>query len=170
MCVFCISANDCQQESTTAASSCSVQAPLIAGLADSALSASSFRNAGSRPAGSRLHSGAFWRPASEAVGEFVQADLGALKRIEAIATQGHPVHARWVTSYKFAYSVVDDDVTYDYVKNVDDSERMFIGNSDGNTVVVNDVSPPIAACYVRLYPQTYESLISVRWEVYGCSH
>ena len=168
MCVFCISANDCQQESTTAASSCSVQAPLIAGLADSALSASSFRNAGSRPAGSRLHSGAFWRPASEAVGEFVQADLGALKRIEAIATQGHPAHARWVTSYKFAHSV--DDVTYDYVMNADDGERVFSGNSDSNTVVVNDVSPSIVARYVRLYPQTYQQLISVRWEVYGCSH
>ena len=167
MCLLCISANDCQQESTTAASSCSVQAPLIAGLADSALSASSFRNAGSRPAGSRLHSGAFWRPASEAVGEFVQADLGALKRIEAIATQGHPAHARWVTSYKFAHSA--DGVTYDYVTNDDGSDRVFGGNSNSNTVVENSFTV-LGARFVRLYPQTWRSDMVLRWEVYGCSY
>ena len=95
-----------------------------------------------------------------------------MKQIEAIATQGHPEYLRWVTSYKFAYSVVDDDVMYDYVMNADDdtSERVFSGNSDGDMVVVNDVSPPIAAArYVRLYPLTYELKVALRWEVYGCS-
>ena len=114
-----------------------------------------------------------WVPAVDHVGEFVQANLGGVKQIEAIATQGRYDFSQWVTSYKFAYSVVDDDdVTYDYVMNADDdtNERVFSGNSDGNTVVVNDVIPPIAASrYVRLYPQTYQTRMALRWEVYGCT-
>ena len=71
----------------------------------------------------------------------------------------------WVTSYKFGYSI--DDVTY-YIVQEDYSDKIFDGNIDANTVVENTFDNVIVARYVRVYPQTWESHISLRWEVYEC--
>ena len=158
---------------------CDAPLALIANIPDSQLSGSSFFDDNPQAAyhRSRLHTqrnddgndgrGA-WRADENTVGEYIQADFVQLQQIQAIATQGRADTNYWVTSYKFAYST--DGVTYHYVENADGSDRVFVGNSDRNTVVENGLDVPIVARFVRLYPQTYPRWIALRWEVYGCSH
>ena len=45
---------------------------------------------------------------------------------------------------------------------------MFMANTDDDSVVKNEVNPPIVARYVRLNPQRWNLLISMRVEFYGC--
>ena len=91
-----------------------------------------------------------------------------MRRVEDVATQGRADHDQWVTSYKFAYSM--DGVTFEYVRVVDGSERVFSGNSDRDTVVRHSLGSVVLARFVRLYPQDYYGLMALRWEVYGCVH
>ena len=152
---------------------------LVADIPDSQLSGSGFR--GNNPvynySRSRLHTqrnddgndgrGA-WSARRNRVGEYIQADFGQLQQIQAVATQGKQAFDQWVTSYKFAYST--DGVTYHYITSDDGSDRVFGGNSDRNTVVEHSFDVPIVARLVRLYPQTWNDYMALRWEVYGCSY
>ena len=159
---------------------CDAPEALIANISDSQLSGSGFYGNDQRfgYSRSRLHTQrnddgndgrAAWTADESTVGEYIQADFGQLQRIQAVATQGRADWDRWVTSYKFAYST--NGVTYDYVTSDDDgSDRVFVGNSDRNTVVENGLDVPIVARFVRLYPQTWYTSINLRWEVYGCSY
>ena len=98
-----------------------------------------------------------------------QANFGEVKRVETIATQGRPsrAYAQWVTSYKFAYSVTDVE-PYIFTLDPACNEKVFDGNTDQNSVVNHDLETTVEARCVRLYPQTWEAHISLRWEVYGC--
>ena len=158
---------------------CDARTALIANIPDSQLSGSGFidNNPQAGYHRSRLHTqrnddgndgrGA-WVTDENRVGEYIQADFGQLQRIKAIATQGMAGVSHRVKSYKFAYST--DGVTYHYVTSDDDgSDRVFGGNVDRDTVVEHSLDVPIVARFVRLYPQTWYSRISLRWEVYGCS-
>ena len=112
-----------------------------------------------------------WAALVNQVGEWAQVDLGVARQIERVATQGRNEasywHNQWVTSYKIAYS--DDGSTFEYILDSDGSQRVFTGNSDPETAVTNDFDSPIAARYFRLYPQTWNNHISMRWELYGCN-
>ena len=149
---------------------CDAPEALIANIPDSQLSGSGYYqdNPAYSYSQSRLHSQIAWVADENTVGEYIQADFGQLQRIQAVATQGRADINYWVTSYKFAYST--EGVTYDYVTSDDGSDRIFVGNSDRNTVVENGLDVPIVARFVRLYPQTVHNWMSLRWEVYGCSY
>ena len=121
---------------------------------------------------SRLHtvsvglSSGGWVSGSSSIGQFIQADLGTVRRVEMIATQGRQNFDHWVTSYRFSYSV--DGVTYTFIVECDGSERVLTGNTDRDTVVENELETAVAARFVRIHPQTYHGTPSLRWEVYGC--
>ena len=42
------------------------------------------------------------------------------------------------------------------------------GNTDGTTVVSHDLTPPIAARYIRFRPIAWHKVIAMRVELYGC--
>ena len=42
------------------------------------------------------------------------------------------------------------------------------GNTDGTTVVSHDLTPPIAARYIRFRPIAWHQVIAMRVELYGC--
>lgn len=46
--------------------------------------------------------------------------------------------------------------------------QLFVGNTDGNTVVNHDLNPPIGARYIRFRPKGYHTVIAMRVELYGC--
>ena len=114
---------------------------------------------------SRLHGNSVWISGSLSLGQFIQADLGTVRRVGAVATQGRHSHDRWMTSYNFAYSV--DGLTHYFILNSDASKRNFTGNSDRDTVVEHVFESAVAARYVRIYPQTWAGTPALRWEVYG---
>ena len=60
------------------------------------------------------------------------------------------------TSYGYAYV---------YVTAADGSERIFAGNADVDTIVEHCFEE-VQARFVRLFPQTWHSYMSMRWEIY----
>ena len=44
----------------------------------------------------------------------------------------------------------------------------FSGNTDQDTVVYHDLSPPIKARYIRFQPTSWIGGVSMRVELYGC--
>ena len=107
-----------------------------------------------------------WSSASNSVGQYAQADMGVVRRLNAVATRGRSDAHQWVQTYRFGYSV--DGSTYTFITNDDGSDYVFTGNNDYNTIVTNDFESPVVARYVRIYPLTWYSHMSMRMEVYGC--
>ena len=107
---------------------------------------------------SRLHtagisSSSAWAAAVNNVSEYIQADFGTVRRLERVATQGRLSFGQWVTSYRFAQSI--NGINYAFVANSHGSDKIFDGNSDGNTVVQHNFDPALVARYVRLFPETW---------------
>ena len=84
----------------------------IATISDNQLTGSTAAHSDYSYRNSSLHRTGAWASGSRNVGQFIQADLGTVRRMEGIATQGQSNSDQWVTSYKFAYSA--DELTYSY--------------------------------------------------------
>ena len=130
-------------------------------LPECRLSASSIYDWNLSPAHSMLNTQTAWSPALANTNQYIQVDLGELRQITAVATQGRN-NNQWVTSYTISHS--SDGTTYI------DVPTTFNANTDRNTVAERDVVPTITARYVRLHPLTWNSWPSVRWEIYGCDY
>ena len=46
--------------------------------------------------------------------------------------------------------------------------QVFVGNTDENTTVYNELNEPIVARYTRFQPTAWHNHISMRVELYGC--
>ena len=46
--------------------------------------------------------------------------------------------------------------------------QVFVGNTDDNTTVYNELNEPIVARYTRFQPTAWHNHISMRVELYGC--
>ena len=45
----------------------------------------------------------------------------------------------------------------------------FSGNTDEDTIIFNELNPPIRARFIRFHPEAWYGHISMRVELYGCS-
>ncbi|KAJ7392315.1 hypothetical protein OS493_011972 [Desmophyllum pertusum] len=90
-----------------------------------------------------------------------------------VATQGYPtassvkVHKKdkcWVESYTLSFST-DGSQWQQYTEN--GAVKVFKGNRNNNSVVINSLSHPMEARFVRFIPQSWKSSIAMRVEVYG---
>ena len=45
----------------------------------------------------------------------------------------------------------------------------FSGNADKDTVVKQELDPPIVARFLRIYPLEYHNYPALRLELYGCA-
>ncbi|KXJ06863.1 Lactadherin [Exaiptasia diaphana] len=123
-----------------------------------------------RPSNGRLNKkkteddAAGWSASSKKEGEYIQVDLGAIKVITMVATQGRGDFPQWVTTYSLSYSLDNKDwKDYD-----EDSVKVFPGNSDQQTVVTNVLQVPIETRHIRLIVKGYRAWPSLRMELYGC--
>lgn len=134
------------------------------------ISASSQYNSNWSPERSRLHyheNG--WTPSDDTVREWIQVDLGFLRFVTAIGTQGaiskETKKHYFVRSYKVDLSSNGEDwVTvkegskpkqFDGNKNPTDEERSFLPK-------------PTLTRYIRIRPMSWEQGICLRFELYGC--
>ncbi|XP_019636532.1 PREDICTED: uncharacterized protein LOC109479099, partial [Branchiostoma belcheri] len=112
-----------------------------------------------------------WGSGYQIIGEWLQVDLGVIKRVTGMTTQGAllPVHHRysWVTSYKLRYS--GDKTFWTTYANSDGSDKVFTGNTDTKNPVTNLLDNPVDARYVRFYPQRWHHRIAMRVEILGCA-
>ncbi|KAL9956665.1 hypothetical protein ACROYT_G038180 [Oculina patagonica] len=135
-------------------------------IPDSAITASSFWNAALGPNNVRIYHRAgggragSWSAKTNEKGQWIQVNLGQIKEVTNVGTQGRQDYAQWVTKYMVSYSTDGQNFT---VQN-----QEYIGNKDQNSLVINEIVQPIKAQYVRILPQEWHRHISMRMELYGC--
>ncbi|XP_068678072.1 lactadherin-like [Montipora foliosa] len=109
-----------------------------------------------------------WSALTMEVGQWLQIDLGKETVVSKIATQGRPGAnlTQWVSSYKLLLSL--DGVNWnEYQSN--GSAKIFMGNSDGGTIVSHKIMPSTTR-YVRFSILSWYWHISMRVELYGCAN
>ena len=102
-----------------------------------------------------------------------QANLQSPARVSGILIQGRGDRFNQYVK-TFTLAVSDNGAGFVYVTsdgstspNAADAFE-FTGNSDTQTVIEVRLPQPIETTYVRLYPQTYNSHISMRWDILRC--
>lgn len=143
----------------------SVLTALMPALPDENITASSYWGANHESYRARLNASydPNWTAGTQNTSQWIKVDLGEEKLIGAIATQGRFGADQWVTSYKVSYS--SNDVDWTFIQE-GASDKIFTANSDRNTVVQHDFDNAMMARYVRIHPQSWQSYISMRMEVY----
>lgn len=108
----------------------------------------------------RLDSKQAWSAANNTVGEWYQIDNGVEGKIKGIAIKGRGDQwSQYVKTFKVKYK--GNSGTWKDVE----KGKIFTGNTDQNTKVDVNFANPIVARYIRIYPQTYESHMSLRADI-----
>ena len=107
---------------------------------------------------SMIDSSAGWCTPVNNVGQWIQLDNGKFGSISGVITQGRKNSAQWVTSYKVKYK--DESGSW-----WDIDGKTFPGNVDKSSKVTTTFSKPVRARYIRIYPQTWNSHISMRADI-----
>ena len=139
-------------------------------ISDDAIEASGYLNGADHGDGamwrSRLDNDqAAWCPGDAEASPHLEWDLGGLRRVSRVQTRGWGDTTEgdhWVTEYDVKYSV---DGTW-----VDLAVAMsgVVGNANADGTVSRDISPPIVARKVRLYPTAWSGKACMRAEWLGC--
>ncbi|XP_061549475.1 neuropilin-1a-like isoform X4 [Phycodurus eques] len=134
------------------------------------ISASSQYNNNWSPERSRLnyHENG-WTPSDDTVREWIQVDLGFLRFITAISTQGaiskETKKHYFVRSYKVDLSSNGED----WVTVKDGSkQKIFQGNHNPTDEARSFLPKQTLARYIRIRPMSWEQGICMRFELYGC--
>jgi len=148
-------------------------------IPDDAMRASSVLDRYHVPSQARLNntkqgkSGGAWKPKLNDKKQYLEVDLGALTNVSQVATQGYGISSGgkvqkkdkcWVESYTLSFST-DGSQWQQYTEN--DAVKVFKGNRNNNSVVINSISNPVQARFVRFISQTWKNSIAMRVEVYG---
>ncbi|KAM9322849.1 neuropilin-1a-like [Pholidichthys leucotaenia] len=134
------------------------------------ISASSQYNYNWSPERSRLnYQENGWTPSDDNMREWIQVDLGFLRFVTAIGTQGAISRETrkhyFVRSYKVDLSSNGED----WVTIKEGSkQKIFSGNYNPTDEVRAFLPKQTLARYVRIRPMTWEQGICMRFEIYGC--
>ncbi|KAL6103774.1 nrp1 [Pungitius sinensis] len=134
------------------------------------ISASSQYNSNWSPERSRLnYQENGWTPSDDTVREWIQVDLGFLRFVTAIGTQGaiskETKKQYFVRSYKVDLSSNGED--WITVKE-GSKQKIFQGNLNPTEEARCLLPKPTLARYIRVRPMSWEQGICMRFEVYGC--
>ncbi|XP_071483328.1 uncharacterized protein [Diadema antillarum] len=107
-----------------------------------------------------------WLAAKNDYSQWIRADLGAVYSISGVMTQGQSNLDQWVTSFTLSHSVSNNQ--WDSVLDSCTGEpKVFVGNKDRNTPIVNYLEHPLRASSIRLEPKSWHRHIAMRFEVLG---
>ncbi|XP_078117549.1 coagulation factor VIII [Sander vitreus] len=155
--------------------SCSLPLGLQKQIPDTSFSASSFYSSLLRswsPSLARLHleGGAnAWRPRTNNPHEWLQVDLGRVKRITSVLTQGARSLLTQMMVTEFSVSVSHDGHSWSSVlEESSQKEKIFAGNSDSDDEALTVFDPPLFGRYLRIHPRGWINDIALRLEVLGC--
>lgn len=95
--------------------------------------------------------------------DYLQVDMGEVRFVCAVATQGLRRRSAWTTSYKLHLSA--DGLNWKTYKETN-IEKIFQGNADQSSIVKHPVSNDIKTRYVRFYPVTHRFHPCMRVEVF----
>uniref|UniRef100_A0A671W8Q5 Coagulation factor VIII-like n=1 Tax=Sparus aurata TaxID=8175 RepID=A0A671W8Q5_SPAAU len=156
--------------------SCSLPLGLQRGtIPDKSLTASSFYSSllsSWKPALARLHQEGrvnAWRPKNNNPHEWLQVDLGKVKRITGVVTQGVRSMLTQMMVTEFSVTVSHDEHSWSSVLEADSQrEKIFAGNNDSDEEAVTVFDPPLFGRYLRIHPLGWINGIALRLEVLGC--
>ncbi|XP_033118706.1 CD97 antigen-like [Anneissia japonica] len=111
-----------------------------------------------------------WAANVEDDSQWIMADLGEVKTVTGIVTQGRydaeGLIRQWVTAYKVFYGPVD--LAQFIADNLDDPNALILpGNTDNNSPVMNTFDP-ITARFIAIQPTNWSESITMRFEILGC--
>ncbi len=104
---------------------------------------------------SMIDSSGGWCSLHNDVGHWIQLDNGKIGSISGVITQARKTGNQWVKSFKVKYK--DESGSW-----WDIDGKTFPGNVDRNSKVTTTFSQPVRARYIRIYPQTWNSHMSMR--------
>ncbi|XP_058506408.1 coagulation factor VIII [Solea solea] len=155
--------------------SCSIPLGLQRGIPDSSFSASSFQSSLLRkwsPYLARLHQegGAnAWRPTHDNPHEWLQVDLGKVRRITGVITQGATSLLTQMMVTEFSVTISHDEMSWSSVlEDNSQREQIFTGNNDPDEEAVAVFDPPLFGRYLRIHPRGWINSIALRLEILGC--
>uniref|UniRef100_A0A1A8IDN8 Neuropilin n=1 Tax=Nothobranchius kuhntae TaxID=321403 RepID=A0A1A8IDN8_NOTKU len=134
------------------------------------ISASSKYNSNWSPERSRLnYQENGWTPSDDNIREWIQVDLGFLRFVSAIGTQGAISKETKKHYYVRSYKVDLSSNGEDWVTVKEDSkQKIFQGNHNPTDEVRAILPKPTLTRYIRIRPMTWEQGICMRFELYGC--
>ncbi|CAH3166775.1 unnamed protein product [Porites evermanni] len=137
-------------------------------ISDGQISASSQLDVNHEPSQDRLNLKGSWSSYANDAKQWLQIDLGTNPvTVTWVATQGSNHQSQWVINFTLKYS--DDGLNSHLYKQQGQSEhKEFVGNTDENTIVYNELNGSIVARYTRFQPTAWHNHISMRVELYGC--
>ncbi|XP_071314337.1 coagulation factor VIII [Trachinotus anak] len=155
--------------------SCSLDLGLQRQIPDSSFSASSSYSSLLRswkPSLARLHqegSANAWRPKNNNPHEWLQVDLGKMRRITGVITQGARSLLTQMMVTEFSVTFSHDGLTWSSVlEDTSQREQIFTGNNDPDEEAVTVFDPPLFGRYLRIHPRGWINDIALRLEVLGC--
>ncbi|XP_015284474.1 PREDICTED: neuropilin-1 [Gekko japonicus] len=110
-----------------------------------------------------------WTPGEDSIREWIQVDLGLLRFVSAIGTQGAISKETKKKYYVKTYRVDISSNGEDWISLKDGNKPLvFTGNINPTDVAYGTFPKPVLTRFVRIKPVTWETGISLRFEVYGC--
>nr|XP_021524500.1 coagulation factor VIII [Aotus nancymaae] len=108
-----------------------------------------------------------WRPQVNNPKEWLQVDFQKTMKVTGITTQG--VKSLLTSMYvkEFLLSSSQDGHHWTLFSQ-NGKVKIFQGNQDSFTPVVNSLDPPLLTRYLRIHPQSWVHQIALRMEVLGC--
>ncbi|XP_041804634.1 neuropilin-1a-like isoform X3 [Chelmon rostratus] len=134
------------------------------------ITASSQYNSNWSPERSRLnYQENGWTPSDDTVREWIQVDLGFLRFVTAIGTQGAISKETKKPYYVRSYKVDLSSTGEDWVTVKEGSkQKIFQGNHNPTDEVHAFLPKQTLARYIRIRPISWEQGICMRFEIYGC--
>ncbi|XP_014352763.2 neuropilin-1a isoform X2 [Latimeria chalumnae] len=110
-----------------------------------------------------------WTPSTDSSKEWIQVDLGFLRYLSAIGTQGaiskETKKVYFVTKYKVDVSTNGED----WVTLKEASKQIeFQGNTSPTETALSKLPKPTLTRFVRIRPISWDGGIALRFELYGC--
>ncbi|XP_020911637.1 receptor-type tyrosine-protein phosphatase F, partial [Exaiptasia diaphana] len=115
----------------------------------------------------RLYGDASWCSSTSSNSEYIQIDFGKMATLTGIATQGDHTDDKWVKTYILKYSF--DGIQWNDYKEGGNNAKVFQGNSNKSGIVVRWLNRPTTVRNIKVHPQTWNSDICMRLELFGCS-
>eukprot|EP00058_Branchiostoma_floridae_P017130 XP_002602618.1 hypothetical protein BRAFLDRAFT_81900 [Branchiostoma floridae] len=152
---------------STQAEACNQPLGMVSGaIADSQLTASSAQP-GYEAFKARINGTRSWHMAQLDTQQWLQVDLGQLKIVTGIQTQG-----KWggrVTSYRLLFHGQDMAGNWTAYTQLGGGQ-VLEGNSDGDSIVQHDLHVPMVTRYMRVNPVTWPGVLPrLRMELLGCN-
>ncbi|XP_068091867.1 neuropilin-1 [Hyperolius riggenbachi] len=110
-----------------------------------------------------------WTPGEDSNKEWIQVDLGLLRFVSGIATQGAISKETNKKYFVKSYRVDISSNGEDWITLKDGNKHLvFQGNTNPIDVAFRAFPKPVLTRFVKLRPVAWENGISLRFEVYGC--